>query len=373
MATLYIVGAVQALFFSILLVLKKQRQRADFFLSAFFLIIMLSLLFACSSTFKAYYTFPLMMPIVALVPLLYGPLLYFYVKELCVEKREKSGYYKHLIPIILFYLIMAPLFSNRILLLKSFTDRFVDLPLYVNFGISILYLSAPVYFIIILQCVRRYRNLSRIRSSEHSRINFFWLIHLVRGAIFLWSLEIGRIIYVNYLAQTNPVILNHAVKTGYVIFIFGMGIYGLRQRNIFVEEDDSKQKMRSSSGKTRKLPSNNESKLLEMRLLTYLDTEKPYLNPNLKLLDVAIALDIQPHVLSCIINENLNKNFLNLINGYRVEEAKNMLIINRYASQTILSIAYDCGFNSKTSFNRIFKEHTGLCPSMFIKIITIGP
>ena len=73
---------------------------------------------------------------------------------------------------------------------------------------------------------------------------------------------------------------------------------------------------------------------------------------------------MHPRWLSQIINEELNKNFYDLVNYYRIEEAKKLLVsVN--GERTILDIAYDVGFNTKSSFNRAFKKQTRMTPSQF--------
>jgi len=370
---LYVLGAVQALFFTLLTLFKKNKTRADSFLAGFFLLMAVSLLFAFSSTIELYVSHPEIMPIVVLVPLLYGPVLYFYVYELSTRPGEIKSYRYHFIPIVLFYLVMSPSFFNQDELLRSFTDRFIDLPFYINLGVAILYLSAPVYFVFILRMLQSQRAKMKATTSSNASVGMNWLRCLVLGAIFLWSLEVVRIIFANYISQTIPLTFNAVVKTAYVVFIFLLGFYGLRQRNVFLEEPPGDRPEKAGrQTKSRISTLGREAEAQKIKLLQYLETEQPYLNANLKLLDVALALDVPPHVLSCVINEKFHKNFLAFINGYRVEHAKTMLIACRFSNKTILAIAYDCGFNSKSSFNRVFKEQTGLTPSMFLKMVVIG-
>jgi AraC-like DNA-binding protein len=82
---------------------------------------------------------------------------------------------------------------------------------------------------------------------------------------------------------------------------------------------------------------------------------------------VADKMGISVNHLSQVINQKSGKNFFKFINEYRVEAAKKMLGNNAHQKFTILAIAYDCGFNSKSSFNTIFKEFTGYTPSEFVQ------
>jgi len=100
-------------------------------------------------------------------------------------------------------------------------------------------------------------------------------------------------------------------------------------------------------------------------LLNHMEQEKPYRNSNIRLDDIAQALDIPSHHLSQVINQLLNVNFNEFINAYRVEEVKQRLLNPSHAHLNILALAFDAGFNSKTSFNRIFKQFTGKTPSLY--------
>ena len=99
-----------------------------------------------------------------------------------------------------------------------------------------------------------------------------------------------------------------------------------------------------------------------------MENEKPYLNNRLGLKDVAEYLNISVHHLSQVINEQLDKNFFDFVNDYRVTEVKNLLRDPKHKQFTLLAIAYDCGFNSKSSFNSVFKKITGLTPSSYVKL-----
>lgn len=85
----------------------------------------------------------------------------------------------------------------------------------------------------------------------------------------------------------------------------------------------------------------------------------------LTLKDLASALDIYPHYITQVLNTVFNQNFYDFINNYRIEEVKERLRDSQYRNLTVLAIAYDCGFNSKSTFNRIFKQKTGLTPTQY--------
>ena len=103
------------------------------------------------------------------------------------------------------------------------------------------------------------------------------------------------------------------------------------------------------------------------QLLDYMATEKPYLDADLSLRKLANQLELSPNQLSMVLNEGLGKNFNGFVNHYRVEEFKMLAKDPGSANLTIVALAYECGFNSKTVFNTYFKEKTGLTPSEYLK------
>jgi AraC-like DNA-binding protein len=97
--------------------------------------------------------------------------------------------------------------------------------------------------------------------------------------------------------------------------------------------------------------------------------KKYYKNPELSLGELSNYLDIHPNYLSQVINEIEGVNFYDYINSMRVEEVKRLMSEAENQKYTIMTLAYECGFNSKSAFNRIFKKHTNLSPSDYLKTI----
>jgi len=103
------------------------------------------------------------------------------------------------------------------------------------------------------------------------------------------------------------------------------------------------------------------------KLLAYISEAKPYLNPDLSLRSLASEIEIHPNQLSWLLNNSFGKNFNEFINQYRVETFKNLAKNPDNANITVIGLAYDSGFNSKTVFNAYFKKETGLTPRQFLK------
>jgi len=103
------------------------------------------------------------------------------------------------------------------------------------------------------------------------------------------------------------------------------------------------------------------------RLIDHISTNKPYLNPDLSLRELANQIDIHPNHLSWILNQSIGKNYNEFINQYRIDAFKSMARARENENLTIEGLAYESGFNSKTVFNTYFKRETGLTPREFLK------
>lgn len=167
---------------------------------------------------------------------------------------------------------------------------------------------------------------------------------------------------------------------GYTVLVFLVGLFGFflsldvatllkpelfhtfpHQMLIPESNEDKKQKYESS-----KLQDAQKEKYIE-KLRAFMAADKPYLESELTLAQLSEKINIPAHYLSQVINEKLKVNFLDFINGYRIKEAQEKLIDPKLSHYTILSIAYEAGFNSKSTFYSAFKKGTGTTPSQFRK------
>lgn len=123
----------------------------------------------------------------------------------------------------------------------------------------------------------------------------------------------------------------------------------------------------SGIGNDKTLLQENEIVLFQDQLLHHMIDKTPFLDPDLSLRSLANQLNILPNKLSWLLNNCIGKNFNEFINHYRIEAFKSLANDPVNANITIIGLAYDCGFNSKTVFNTYFKKETGLTPKEFLK------
>ena len=104
-----------------------------------------------------------------------------------------------------------------------------------------------------------------------------------------------------------------------------------------------------------------------IKLLDHINENKPYLDANLSLRSLADQMEIHPNHLSWLLNESMGENFNEFINHYRIENFKSLTKDPENSKITIMGLAYESGFNSKTVFNTCFKKETGLTPRQYLQ------
>ena len=146
----------------------------------------------------------------------------------------------------------------------------------------------------------------------------------------------------------------------------------MRQKEVFPFSEKNAAEIREFLTETEQQPAVkrallSEERLLEMKssLLKKMETQKPYLDPELNLPTLAGQLDLSLNELSELVNRIFGENFNQFVNRYRVEESKRLLISEKHAHLSMVGIAFEAGFNSKTAFNTTFKKMTGLAPTDF--------
>jgi AraC-like DNA-binding protein len=293
---------------------------------------------------------------------LLGPALYFYALSLAYKDfKFKKVHLLHLIPFLLHWVFMTfnfYIFSpdvKRDLLLKR---QVLNVYEYHIINVSI-YFHFIIYTAICLYVLYGYKKkLKELYSSiEHLRLS--WLNLITFAFLTIWGIG-----FINYVAGFfgNYVSLIPQISI-FLIFLFANVIVfkGLKHPDIF-NGIERKPKYAQS-----KLTEEESKKHLDI-LLDYMEKQKPYLIPGISVEQLSRKLFIPPRYLSQEINLYLNKNFFDFINGYRVEEAKNLLLNPANKKKTVLEILYEVGFNSKSVFNTAFKKHTGITPTQFRKM-----
>ncbi|MCE7996100.1 MAG: helix-turn-helix transcriptional regulator [Roseivirga sp.] len=380
MDIIFVLGASQALFLSLLVFNKKGKSHGDYVLGAWLAFMGLHLIEYYVHSTGIHFEYPHLLGLGECFPMLQGPFMFVYVLLMIGEKGKlKPVYLLHGLPFLIFMIYF--LLDFYLLGAEEKLAYYLEL---VEHGSPVLSIATilnnflgPVYVVLSLVKLSRHaRNISN-RFSYTEEIDLKWLRYVLAGMGVVWTA-----VLVSYILDwfiTNEELGNQLIYGTLTVAVFFLGFYGIKQQAIYIpapatprpQPQPEKARVTVSADTDRYKNSGLKKEAAERylkELLAYMEEEKPYLNGRLSLKDVAQYLNISVNHLSQIINEQLHKSFFDFVNTYRVEEVKRLLSESRHEQLTLLAIAYDSGFNSKSSFNSIFKKITGVTPSQYLKL-----
>jgi len=374
MINLLIIGVFEGLFLAALLFSKKKRTVSDSILASFFLIFALNIFLSFMEAYNRRNGFPYPAFILTAAPLLllHGPILWLYIKSLTDQYfRFKPTYLINLLPFVaiivqhslFIYSIPTP---QKIEFIQN--EAFKHTFLY-PFFIVLIFLTPVFYFILGIKLIKRYKLKIQGYFSQVKGIDLNWLILILKSWLIL-SILINSFFVLDLFIHVAPFgimqFLSFIVASIYVVFI---GFYGLRQENLFLTKsiDFNLEKVIANSIDYQSKPLKDEEKDFIQQLLKHMEEKKPYLQPEITIKLLSEELNVSSEYLSETINNTLNKNFFDFINFYRVEEFKSQCKNEKNKHLNIIGLASECGFNSKATFNRVFKKATGLTPSEYME------
>jgi len=374
---IFIIGVTIAFFLEFLLISKKGKTKADILLAVWMFFIGLHLFFFYLQFSNLSYTYPISIGLIIPLPLVHGPFLYLYVSTLTNQKPRNTFFqYIHFFPPFLMYLYLVNLYilpaSEKIAILKSGGAGY---QLFGNINLILIFFSGIIYVTWTQILLLRHRKNIRERFSNIDKINLNWLQYLVWGIGFIWVVVLSANLIFSELLKTIGFNADIFIYTTVVMFVCFLGFFGLKQTSVFVAQSKELQQLQEKQPlvPTEKYSKSglksDDAEQLHKKLNEYMMREKPYLNSDLSLSKLVEYFNIHPNYLSQVINEKEQKNFYDYINTYRIEEFKRMLCDPKNKKLTILALAFDCGFKSKSAFNKFFKKSTGQTPSEYIKLI----
>jgi AraC-like DNA-binding protein len=311
--------------------------------------------------------YPHLVGIAAPLPLVYGPLLYLYVLySIKGEQGLKSKDYWHFAPFFLAFLYMFRFYFFYSAEEKRLVDsgQINDFDTFYIIMIIAYVVTGVVYSIFSYRLLDRHQSLIDNNFSNADGIHLNWLRSIILGVGVFFMSVIFVLGAKNFAGITFPFDPDYIFYSIMVLGILVLGYFGIRHENIFVDnvvvtvEEKNKTQYEKSGLKT-EIATAKYNELLEL-----MAQEKPFLEPKLTLHTLAKSLDISPNHLSQIINQFEEHNFNDFVNTYRVEE-----FIKRASKDSHLSflaLALDAGFNSKSTFNAVFKKLKGMTPSQYM-------
>jgi len=365
---LYLGGVGLSLFLTLLLLSKRHKTVPDYLLAVWLGVITLHLLLFY---FVRNQLYPWLLGFDIPIPLLHGPLLYAYTASLTSRMPSGKIMMLHFVPPAAIFVYTLPFLilpaTQKIYVYEHHGAGYETF----NFVKDLLVMTSGVFYIILSSVVLKKHRSSIVNEfSNTERINLEWLQYLI-----YW---IGAI-WIFVIVGNDTLVFGAAV-----LFVAFIGFFGIRQVGIFhstVNPSSSSSPMKPSEVEhPEQVPelekrkyqksglSPTDAQQLHTALTQLMIHEKPFRESELSLSDLATRLHTQSNYLSQVINEREGKNFYDYINTLRMEEFLRIAAAPESRRYTLLALAQECGFNSKSSFNRYCKKITGKLPSEVIII-----
>jgi len=296
--------------------------------------------------------------------LLLPPLVWFYLKsQFNSDFRFQLSDLRHTLPFVVFALYHILVFAQGPVFVEYWKEN-------IHFPIGIVHLEQVlifavqvVYFYKAYRLYQQYRYWTPLQFSGTGSVSFRWfrnftLVFLASG-ILSWSITLIDLWFdLDFWHDWWDELFNAGLI--YYLCIAGYAQTQPRRLHFEPEMDADQQEV------------NRQDKMSEAEMLQWdhllkqlMHAEKPYLEPELTIADLARRLQTNVSVLSAVINKIYGKNFNDFVNAFRVDAVKTMMKDPEVAHLSLLGIGLECGFNSKSTFNRAFKKATGKSPSGF--------
>ncbi|MEO9484354.1 MAG: helix-turn-helix domain-containing protein [Ekhidna sp.] len=336
-------GCLCSAIFSLVLLSSKSNQFANRFLASIILAIGINLITAWILSRSYFNEYPILHLLPYGIGYGLGPLIYLYIRSLTSNAKLNywhllwfAGDYTHSI----YHWYYGRSFPNH--LLHEVVDKFGALSI-----IVIIY-----YLLISRKTILTYQSELREKLSNIEQQTLNWLNQFF--TIFLILIPIALVFWILVLTSDHNVNNQLMTPVIYVIIIFWLGIGGIRQPEIAIR------------GLSPSDPGEDGSQFqshLDI-LIRSMEHDKLYLLTDLNVRYLEDQLNLTAKQISEALNKGLGKNFYSFINEYRVNEFKSRVSENLHL--TFAGLAKECGFNSKTTFQRVFKEITGMRPSEYL-------
>ncbi|MDR2085060.1 MAG: AraC family transcriptional regulator [Bacteroidales bacterium] len=369
---IYYIAIVQALFTGIVFISKKGKASSSALLTG---IVILMIFDIAIGLIKLRFpdlfgdTLPLNFFVFA-----YGPMILLYLRATLLKIRTlAAANIIHFIPFLLFLCLSLVLRGDTaIFRVQFFRDLETQKALYIVYY-SLTYVSVIVYTIASFACIGyAKKNIEDLYSFELSEKLLYWFKYLTMLFFIMYILQavtgFSSIITGNDTFDTNMFVV-----VGQCVFFLSLQYFLINRPELFIDEknsiyDFSGGKQLDNYYNKSKIPKDTLDQCAE-KLVKLMEEKKIYLKNDLNLQDVSEMINYPKHYITQALNLILKKNFYLFVNEYRVNEFKARVADKKNNNLTIMSIAYDSGFNSKSTFNSIFKKFTGQTPSEYVNLI----
>jgi AraC-like DNA-binding protein len=372
--TFYLLAALQGVLLSVFLFTKKENHAANLVLAVATLALSLELATVVYYSYGWYNRFPHAMGFSYPFPALYGPLFFLYTKLISKkEERLRAIDLLHFTPVFVVYCITAPIFfssgEEKITFLNNMFLNIHD-PIFSIFE-GLIPVQGITYTILIIKIVAEYNRSIKDSYSNIDLINLNWLKYLTLGMIIIWT--IVALLTIVSAVMPHVARIDALLNIPLALLIYSIGYMGLKQPEIFLDPSSIPQQNQNAAKYRRSGLSDENAEEIKRKLLALMTSDKPFLSQDLTLQKLSERLKTSSHNLSEVINTKMHQSYFDFINQYRIEEFKSRLADPESERYNLLSIAFDSGFQSKGTFNSIFKKFTGMTPSEYKARLNFPP
>ncbi len=371
MNTMFTIGIFLAFFLSLLLATKKSINLSDILLAIWMFIIGIHLTSYYTYSLGYWEKYPHLVGVTLPVPLLHGPMLFLYtLYSLRNERKLRKFDYLHFAPALLFYLYMCRFYffysvEQKILVDKGLIDDFETFSIVAIVSFIFSGLSYPI---LAYKQLGKYRKLLDDNFSIDRRISLDWLKYCIQGIGILY-LSVAMVTLLREgMKMQFPFNADYIFYSIIILFVFCIGFFGIRQQHLFSNNGNNTKTMlielKSTQDYKKSGLKSEDAKEIHHRLKQIMSQKMLFTNPQLTLTELALSVDVSVNHLSQVINQYEKVNFHDFVNKYRIEQFIENASKNKKFN--LLAHALDAGFNSKSSFNSVFKKHHGMTPSKYI-------
>lgn len=359
----YLFSSIIGFFIGIILLLKKNQDRwSSILISIFMLINAVFIFHNFLYETNLVYNAPHMLYVSATYAFLYGPLMYFYYKRVTSNYQFRKRDLLHLVPTVVILIILMPILTLSGLEKTKimFGVGLIDREPYRLFIVFAKFISLFAYGGMVLYCYLKNRRKLAITSDAKK-----WIRNLViLTSIYVISYLVHGLNITGLVPRMDIFLNLQIISMALTVLYIGYASYA-RPNLITRGYVEQKQKY-TKSGLT---PS--YSLELKIELLKLLEEDKVYRQNNISLALVSEKLGTTRHNASQVINEHFGLNFFELINKYRIDEAKEILKNDKNKNLNIIDVAYEVGFNNKVTFNKSFRKQLSITPSQYLSSLNV--
>jgi AraC-like DNA-binding protein len=359
-------------FFLLAFIVAANPRRVNVFANRWLTIFLLCIAFtkasesfvgSISAAPNPYFMSLIIIAVLALAPTLYLSIIYFVTPAQPFRKKDLGHFVLPFLLVIYFIYLFFTLPEIDITASEmqiTFEDRINVIVLFI--------LPLSIYWFLSYKKLLTHQKNVRLFSSAVETVDLTWLRNFLHCFAVIIFISFVEVLMTHTFIKTVSAVM-------YLISPYYLAYFVIQQGEIFStnpqEVIDIKSIIDENEQKNtpkKQFFSPEELSVLKEKLTDVMHTQKPFLDSTLSLPKLAQMMQLNTHELSYLINTGFEDNFSGFINAYRVEESKRILVTLEYQHLSMVGIAFEAGFNSKTAFNTAFKKVVNMSPTEFQKL-----